>query len=499
MMKTTNQPSNRIVGISSEDFFHTNDKDKNTKNKKTKNNNKKPKKNLSVEKPKKFINKKESHKQKSSSNSKSMKLPDQFFEQILEYELQLKLKFDPKVFFELINLYSSAIKFYESIKNEKFITYNLGLNMLFSMPEVKAFMEGEKSLTKSEKKENVEKKIQQIDHHVTQEKANLLFQSRIKKNQKGKNIIKDDFDKQTISFKKRLEEKKKKYISSMTVIPPSITEENDSIKINSRNNNKNNNNINYRNKSVDIVKPKLINSDESLNDEEIIETKNFNNFINKKSCQLNINFTIDKNNFFDETEKNEIKKDINQLSSLSGSGTDSEKDTTSFTISDNMILDISKSKLNKITNKTLFKEKLKINFDVYICQYYNKFIENTMNSIVDDYTKCGKEYEKKLYNNSVDFFNQRKEMESLINVEEDNDKENNDYNYNEQIKKAVEELKDEELEERNKILIEGKDKVDKLNDKYFNIEQINDDHSIDIIKEKLKLDVIKSLNSFVLK
>ena len=33
-----------------------------------------------------------------------------------------------------------------------------------------------------------------------------------------------------MSFKKRLEEKKKKYISSMTVIPPSITEENDSIK-----------------------------------------------------------------------------------------------------------------------------------------------------------------------------------------------------------------------------------------------------------------------------
>ena len=502
MIKTTNQTSNRIVGISSDDFFHLNDKDKKSKNKKSKNNNKKPKKNLSVEKPKKFVNKKESHKQKPSSNLKSMKLPDQFFEQILEYELQLKLKFDPKVFFELINLYSSAIKFYESIKNEKFITYNLGLNMLFSMPEVKAFMEGEKSLTKSEKKETIDKKIQQIEQQVIKEKVNSMFQSRIKKNQKGKNIIKDDFDKQTMSFKKRLEEKKKKYISSMTVIPPSVTEENDSIKINSKNrnkNNNNNNNNNYRNKSVDIVKPKIISSDESLNDEEIIETKNFNNFINKKSCQLNINFTIDKNNFFDETEKDEIKKDINQLSSLSGSGTDSEKDTTSFTISDNMILDISKTKKHKITNKTLFKEKLKINFDVYICQYYNKFIENTMNSIVDDYTKCGKEYEKKLYDNSVEFFNQRKEMESLINVEDDNDKENNNNNYNEQIKKAVEELKDEELEERNKILIEGKDNVDKLNDKYFNIEQLNDDHSIDIIKEKLKLDVIKSLNSFVLK
>ena len=157
MLKTSNLNSNRIIGISSDDFFHINDKDNKTKNQKPKNNNKKNRKNLSMEKPKKTTNKKESHKPKKASNSKSIKLPDVFFEQILELELQLKLKFDPKIFFELINLYQSAIKFYESIKNEKFITYNLGLNMLFAMPEVKSFMEGEKSMTKTEKKENIEK------------------------------------------------------------------------------------------------------------------------------------------------------------------------------------------------------------------------------------------------------------------------------------------------------------------------------------------------------
>ena len=497
-MKTTNKISNRIIGISSDDFFHLNDKNKNNQNQnnqnqKPKNNNKKIRRNLSMEKPKKYINKKETHKSKITSNSKSAKLPDFFFEQILELELQLKLKFEPKVFFELINLYSSAIKFYESIKDEKFMTYNLGLNMLFAMPEAKSFMDGEKTLTKSEKKENIEKKMQQSEQKITKEKADI-YQSRINKNKKGKNIIKDDFNKQQMSFKKRMEAKKKKYLSSLSAVPIEEEDNTSSSKndnqINTRNNKGNNK---YRNKSVDIVRSKRI-DDESFNgnDEEILNTKKFEKFINKKSTQLNFNFFIDKNNFFEENEKEEIRNDINKLS-FSGSGTDSEKDTLSFTTSDNMILDM--NKFHKITNKTLFKEKLKINFDVYICQYYNKFIENTMNSIVDDYTKCGEEYEKKLLDNSIEFFNQRKEMESLINVKEDNER----HNYNEQIKKAIEELKNEENTERNKIIEEGVDKVNKLNSKYDNVEKINNEHYINIIKEQLKLDVIKSLNSFVLK
>ena len=494
MIKTTNLNSNRIVGISSDDFFNLNNKNNKIKNQKPQKNNKKNRKNLSMEKPKKTTNKKESHKPKVASNSKSIKLPDVFFEQILELELQLKLKFDPKVFFELINLYQSAIKFYESIKNEKFITYNLGLNMLFAMPEVKSFMEGEKSMTKDEKKENIEKKMQQSEQKITKEKVETMYQSRINKNKKGKNIITDDFNKQQMSFKKRMEEKKKKYLSSITVVPTAEEENSssksgkDDSKINSRNHKRNNK---FRNKSVDVIRPKHNNND-CFNDEENNEIKDYDKFINKKSMQLNVNFSIDKNNFFDENEKDENRNDINKFSS-SGSLTDSEKDTLSFTTSDNMIMDF--SKFHKITNKTLFKEKLKINFDVYICQYYNKFIEKTMNSIVNDYVKSGKEFEKKLYDNSLEFFNQRKEMESLINVDDDGEKNN----YNEQLQKAIDELKDEEIQERDKIIEEGKVKVDKINDKYNNIEKINNDHDLDIIKEQLKLDVVKSLNSYVLK
>ena len=490
-MKTAQINNNRIVGISSDDFFHINTKDNKLKNQKSQKDNKKTKKNLSIEKSKKVINKKESNKPKPKTNSKSIKLPDEFFEQILEYELQLKLKFDPKIFFELINLYSSAIKFYEAMKNDKFMTYNLGLNMLFSMPEVKGFMEGEKNLTKNEKKETMEKKFEQSEQKITNEKVKSMYKSRMNKNKKGLNLMRDDFDRQTVSFKKRLQEKKKKYISSMTLVPLDMEKENKSFKFNSRNNNNNKNNSDkLRNRSVDIIKQKSIfnNEEEYLNEEET----NFNKFMMKKSVQLNMNYSIDKNNFFDETEKDEIKNDINKLSSFSGSGTDSEKDTTSFTANENIILD--GTKMHKITNRTLFKEKMKINFDVYICQYYNKFIENTMNSIVDDYVKCGNEFEKKLYDNTIDYFKQKKEMESLIKVQ---DEDNNDYN--EQINKALEEVKEEEQDKKNKIINEGINRVDKLNDKYFDIDKLNNKHNINMIKEKLKLDVIKSLNSFVLK
>ena len=490
-MKTAQINNNRIVGISSDEFFHINTKDNKLKNQKSQKDNKKTKKNLSIEKSKKVINKKESNKPKPKTNSKSIKLPDEFFEQILEYELQLKLKFDPKIFFELINLYSSAIKFYEAMKNDKFMTYNLGLNMLFSMPEVKGFMEGEKNLTKNEKKETMEKKFEQSEQKITNEKVKSMYKSRMNKNKKGLNLMKDDFDKQTVSFKKRLQEKKKKYISSMTLVPVDMEKENKSFKFNSRDNNNNKNNSDkLRNRSVDIIKQKSIfnNEEEYLNEEET----NFNKFMMKKSVQLNMNYSIDKNNFFDETEKDEIKNDINKLSSFSGSGTDSEKDTTSFTANENIILD--GTKMHKITNRTLFKEKMKINFDVYICQYYNKFIENTMNSIVDDYVKCGNEFEKKLYDNTIDYFKQKKEMESLIKVQ---DEDNNDYN--EQINKALEEVKEEEQDKKNKIINEGINRVDKLNDKYFDIDKLNNKHNINMIKEKLKLDVIKSLNSFVLK
>ena len=153
MLKTEQKQLKGIVSISSDDFYS------NTKSKSSSNNNKKNNIIL-IESNKKAINKRPESKPvpSSSSSSRVIQLPDNFFEQILDCEFKLKENFDPKTFYELINLYSSAINFYESIKDPRFITYNQSLNLLFSSPEVKKYMEGTKSLTKTEKKNDIEKK-----------------------------------------------------------------------------------------------------------------------------------------------------------------------------------------------------------------------------------------------------------------------------------------------------------------------------------------------------
>ena len=155
MSKTEQKKLKGIVSISSDDYFAMNNqKTENQTNNNNKNNNNQKSNISSTDTTKKIVKKKPISKPtpSSKSSSKNIQLPDNFFEQILECEFKIKEKFDPKTFYELINLYSSAINFYESMKDPKFITYNQSLNLLFSMPEAKKFMEGKKSLTKKEKK-----------------------------------------------------------------------------------------------------------------------------------------------------------------------------------------------------------------------------------------------------------------------------------------------------------------------------------------------------------
>ena len=69
-------------------------------------------------------------------------LPPDFFQKVLDCEVDLKEKFDPKIFFELINYYSKAIEYYESISDPKFIIYNQALNFLFEQPGQKNLWKG---------------------------------------------------------------------------------------------------------------------------------------------------------------------------------------------------------------------------------------------------------------------------------------------------------------------------------------------------------------------
>ena len=477
-----------IVSISSEDYMSKeNQNEKNTTNN---NNNQKLTPNTSPSKTQQ-IKKSNNNRQTSSSSSKSLQLPDSFFEQILDYEFKLKEKFEVKTFYELINLYSSAIKFYESIKDPRFMTYNQSLNLLFSMPEVKKFMEGKKILTKKEKINDIEKRMLQSEKKITKEKVNKIYLSKIQKNL-GKNIINYEFNKQSSIFKKRKEEKRKKYLLSTSAIETGKKKE---LHEDNHEEHEDNQNINKKqkmrnaNKSMDIIIPK----DDSNGDEDSDSQKRIFKTSEKKNNHISLNNYYGENNVFDELRKEDIKNDINKIS-ISGSGNDSANyldDTLSFSNSDNILLDL--SKIHKMTKKTLFQENIKSILDKYIKEFNDIFMEKTVNSIIKDYTESGSSLEQKLCESAVNFYGQEKEMEYLLNSGE------NDETYNDQLESMIQQIQDESEEAKLKIIKEGEQKAKKLNDKYINSLENIHFHKLDILKDKLKLEITKSVNSIVLK
>ena len=455
-----------IVSISSDDFYSMN----NQKDEKLIDNNQNinTKDSSSTTSNVRSSLKKPNSKHTTSSSSKSVQfqLPDNFFEQILNCEFRLKEKFEPKTFYQLINLYSSAINFYESIKDPRFITYNQSLNLLFSMPEVKKFMEGKKSLTKKERKNVIEKRFIQSEKRITKDRVKKLYLSKTEKNL-GKYIVNEDFVKQTDLFRKRKEEKRKKYLLSTSGI-----------------------NDQKQNKSFDIINQ---DNDDFSNDID-------NSFDNKKKIyQTSVkksnpisltNINGDNNNILDELKKEDLKNEINKIS-ISGSGSEKNDDTLSFTNSDKILLGVNEFK--RITNKTLFQENVKSSLDAYISEFYNIFFDKYMNPIVKDYTDNGNLIEKKLIDTSLEYYDQRTQMEYLMNGGD------NDETYNDQLQSMLQQIADEEEESKLKILKEGEQRVNILNEKYMNSIDNFHIHKLEMLKEKLKLDITKSINSIVLK
>ena len=484
MSKTAQKKLKGIVSISSDNYPYTNSQT-NEKSKPTTNNKINNKKDINLSEPSKPITKKKQVSSSSSSTSKSNQLPDNFFEQILICEFKLKEKFDIKTFYDLINLYHSAINYYESINDPRLVTYNQSLNLLFSMPEVKKFLEGKKSLTKTEKKNDLEKRMLQSEKRITKDRVKKIYLSKAQKNF-GKNIISEEFNKQSDIFKKRKEEKRKKYLLSTSALPRSKKNNNNNDTSGLEDSDNKN-----QNKTCDVI-----NQDDDDNDNDKSTDDNLKKLYKtsgKKTNPINITNFGD-NNLLDELKIEDLKNEINKIK-INNNENDSEKnyldDTLSFTNSDNLLIDA--SKFQRLTNKTLFQEKLKSNLDHYMTGFYNIFLDKYLNSIVKDYTESGNNIEKKLIDSSLEFYKQKTQMEYLLNGEE------NDETYNDQIESMIQQINDEEEEAKMKILKEGEQKVNILNDKYLNSIEIFNTHKMILLKEKLKLDVTKSVNSIVLK
>lgn len=419
-------------------------------------------------------------------------LPKDFFETVLDCEVKLKEKFDMKALQKLIDYYSIAVGYYESINDPKFSMYNQSLSLLFSQPEVKKYLAAGGNLNLKLKKEKIQKSIQESDKQITSEKVqNFIRRKKTVDSKKSINkLIDKDMDTQINDFKKRLAEKKKKYKLSTS----DIASNNDVGKafknmgltgLNSINNDNKNNN-----KSIDLDQEKDFNFSEKdvLNANNRTKSeKNNDNTSSTNNIQI---VDGNNNNILDELKKEDSKNENNNKDEINNLNDSFEK----------KLEETNNSKPNKThknnikyTNKTMFLEKMKLHFDIYSNDYYDHFIKKIADQIVKDYNDNYKELTQTIMDSAVNYINQEKEMEFLLTTDSDE-------SYKKEIGTIVQQLKDEEIVTKDKLIAENKSNIEKLNDKYMGtLNAIQSGHDLEMLKERFKLDTTKSLNNLIFK
>ena len=296
-------------------------------------------------------------------------LPKDFFETVLDCEVKLKEKFDMKVLQKLIDYYSTAVGYYESINDPKYMIYNQSLSLLFSQPEVKQYLQSGNIKLKL-KKENIQKIIQECDKKVTTDKVKSFIRRKTTVDSKKtiNNLINKDMDTQSNDFKKRLAEKKKKYkLSTSMGGSDNVGRAFKNIGLNINSENKN------TNKSIDLAPEKEFAFSEkdmpNLNNAEDPDKGSSTN--NVQVVEGNNNNILDELKKEDLKENGENKNDENNLN-------DSFENKLDLETKSNQKKTINKGSI-KFTNKTIFLEKMKLYFDIYSNNYYDNFIKKISN------------------------------------------------------------------------------------------------------------------------
>ena len=155
----------------------------------------------------------------SPKKTKKQDLPDDFFEQILACEISLKKGFSMPTLRKLINLYSTAVEYFESRNDPRYKRYSKSLQVLLLQPEIVKHInmqtkKGQIRVKKQERKKEILNEFKNVDKQFNNNDniKNLLS----KNNDEEKKILFEnsknkDLDSQTSNFKKKLEEKKKKW------------------------------------------------------------------------------------------------------------------------------------------------------------------------------------------------------------------------------------------------------------------------------------------------
>ena len=143
----------------------------------------------------------------------SQSLPDDFYEKVLECELSLKEKFDMNILGQLIQYYSLAVEHFGSIGDDKKCEeYNENLNLLFKQMEIRKYMKEGNNIELNVKKEEIKQELKEAEKNVDLNKVKQIIKGKNSKQIKsGKSIVLKEIFNQTLAFKQKLENKKKKY------------------------------------------------------------------------------------------------------------------------------------------------------------------------------------------------------------------------------------------------------------------------------------------------
>ena len=420
----------------------------------------------------------------------SKSLPDDFYEKVLECELSLKEKFDMNILGKLIQYYSLAVEHFGSIGDDKKCEeYNENLNLLFKQMEIRKYMKEGKNIEFNVKKEEIKQELKEAEKKVDYNKVKQIIKGKDNKQIKsGKSIILKEIFNQTLAFKQKLENKKKKFKSKLNL-------ENVDTSIISKNQKSNE-------KLPKLHKKNISKSTKNKKPKKILE-----DIINDNTLQLHNSFKIGKNKKFNLTKI----KSRSLLNSIDPTETKDETDdllssielnlcdeSNSYDIKLNIASQSSKvlpyinkdDDLSKLTEKKNFKKKIKLIITNYIQDYYTLYKKNTIDKIVKEYEKYSFYLSDELINSEVTYYNQEREMEYLRDEDD---------NYKEQIEGALENIKNEKEKKINEIYEKYNKNIKILKDKYvLNPNNIPTNEN-EILKEKIKLELTKEINNCVLK
>ena len=420
----------------------------------------------------------------------SQALPEDFYEKILECELSLKEKFDMQILSTLIQYYSLAVEHFGSIGDaKKCEEYNENLNLLFKQMEVRKYMKEGKDIELNAKKEKLKNEMKKAENLIDSNVAKKIIKGKERTSIKsGKSIIVKEIFSQALNFKQKLENKKKKYKLKLNLENlntsmisktkksntniPLIHKKSKSTK-NKRNKNSfsettiddtlNNSFKSEKNKKPNLLKIKsksFLNSNDFSSDKIIGSKEETDDFLS--SIEINLC-----------DESNDIKLNLTSRSSKILPSLDKNDDIT------------------KLTGKKTFQKKIKSIISDYMQEYYNLYMKNNLNKIIKEYEKYSNDLSEELINEEINYYNQERQMEYL---------KDEDDSYRDQIEGAIKNIKIERENKINDIYEKYNKNIGILNNKYLQ-NPINNfsANDIEIMKEKMKLELIKEINNCVLK